>query len=165
LTKVLNVEYFDAINKNTDFIGVKVSSTNGRTDHIYNDQNANEKHEFKSGAFKGSYGITSFQDGDLKSLLLGFGSLLSYDLWSISAAEDEGGVNIKIGESNLIVDAEKPFRLSVPSKYLNGATNLETVDIAGKQILFQGTLQEVNNAKVIVFEMPKMQNAILTPII
>ncbi|MFT4569062.1 MAG: hypothetical protein ACI9FN_004032 [Saprospiraceae bacterium] len=159
--KILNVEYFESNKKDPDFIGVKVTSTNGRTDYIYNDQKTAKDHQFKSGAFKGSYGITSFHNKELTSIFLGNGIALSRDLWSISSSQNEGGIMIEINKNELIINAEKLFQLTIPADYLKGITTLESIDSSGGKIYYNGTLHTERGSKIVVFELPRMKNEIL----
>jgi hypothetical protein len=159
LVKVDNVEYFDAINGDTDFAGIKVSSTNGRIDYIYNDQNADKAYKFKNGAFRGSYAITSYTEDKLSSLFLGFGKLIKSDSWSISSSIGEGGILVKVNQNELTIDAEKPFELTIPAEFLKGGITLEVMENFDPNKKYDGKLVKMNGSQLIIFQLPKMKNS------
>lgn len=157
--KVSNVEYFIPQNDDTDFVGVKVSSTNGRIDYIYNDQNTDKAYKFESGAFSGSYAITSYTRDKLSSLFLGFGKLIKSDSWSISSSEAKGGVLVMVNENELTIDAEKPFELVIPAEVLKGGVTLESMDNFDPNKKYDGKRVKMNGSQLIVFQLPKMKNS------
>ena len=157
--KVVNVEHFNAINGDADFVGVKVSSANGRIDYIYNDQNVGKYYEFQNGAFNGSYAIASYSRDKLSTLFLGFGKLIKSDLWSISSTQDDGGVLVKVSGNELLVDAEKTFELSIPAAALKGRVTLESIKNSLPNKKYKGRIINLNGSQLIVFQLPKMKNS------
>jgi len=157
--KVDNVEYFNAATGDSSFIGVKVSSSNGRVDYIYIDQNANKQNSFQNGKFEGKYAISTYTDDKLSSLFLGFGKLIELDSWSISSTQNEGGILVELNENDLLIDAEKPFELVIPRYVLKGKTTLESVKYSEENKRYEGRIINRNGSQLIIFQLDKMKNS------
>lgn len=111
---VNQVEYFSPISKDLGFVGVIVSSENGRKDYIYNHFKRMDRQVFTDGSFTGNYGIVSYQDKTLSSLFLGKGNTIEKGQYKIETKEDLGAVLVSFTEKGLSVDAQVPFTLHLP---------------------------------------------------
>ena len=152
--QVDQVSYFDPIDNNSGFVGIEVTSGNQRTDYIYNSTNASKIHEFTDGAFGGQYGIVSFEEAELVSLLLTNGRVIEKNSWKIKALEELGTVLVIVTDGGLQIDAQKSFTLSVPIPSKTKDAHLQ-IDNDTSQIV-NGKVDK--KKKLVEFQLPKMVN-------
>ncbi len=155
---VKEVTYFNSNDRNSGFVGINVLSGNGRRDFIYNHDNAAHENNFSDGSFTGSYGIASFIDGQMHSLFLGSGTVLEKNSWRIELIAGEGAVLVKVKGDDFIVDADKPFKLTMP--VLKTIKNPMLIAADGKS--YAGKLIKVKKQRMLEFELPALENTKLT---
>ena len=155
---VKEVTYFNSNDRNSGFVGINVLSGNGRRDFIYNHDNAAHENNFSDGSFTGSYGIASFIDGQMHSLFLGSGTVLEKNSWRIELTAGEGAVLVKVKGDDFIVDADKPFKLTMP--VLKTIKNPMLIAADGKS--YAGKLIKVKKQRMLEFELPALENTKLT---
>jgi len=111
---VTQVEYFSPLRKDLGFVGMIVSSENGRKDYIYNHLKGLDKIVFINGSFTGNYGIVSYQDEALSTLFLGKGSSIEKDSYKIACNDQPGAVLVEFTDQGLWIEAAVPFSLQLP---------------------------------------------------
>jgi len=158
-TSISNIDYFDSYNEDPDIIGIEVSSSNGRTDYLYHAPASEKPFNFKNSEFIGTYAVASYNDEKMTSLFLGQGLEISRDQWSIKSSKNEGGIILLINGNQLLINAEKPFQLSIPAELLKGTPTLESIDAAGTNKNFSGQVELVHGSRVVLFHLPILDNA------
>jgi len=155
---VKEVAYFNSNDRNSGFVGINVLSGNGRRDFIYNHDNATHENNFSEGSFTGSYGIASFIDGQMHSLFLGSGTVLEKNSWRIDLTAGEGAVLVEVKGDDFTVNANKPFKLTMP--VLKTTKNPMLTSANGKS--YAGKLIKVKKQRMLEFELPALEKAKLT---
>lgn len=102
------------ISKDQGFVGIIISSENGRTDYIYNHLKGTDRQVFTDGSFTGNYGIVSYQDKTLSTLFLGKGSSIEKGHYKIECNGQPGAVVVEFTDQGLWIEAAVPFTLYVP---------------------------------------------------
>ncbi|NND06844.1 MAG: hypothetical protein HKN87_10735 [Saprospiraceae bacterium] len=154
--KVEEVAYFSPLEQNTDFVGVVVQSSGNRIQYIYNDIGGRQSYEFNDGSFLGSYGIASFNDGVMQSLLLVDGQILEKGIWKIASMDADASISVTHEEEEFIINANQPFvfRMPIPSEYDKKSFIVLRDKLSGDKFL--GTIQ--HHKKSIEFALPRMEN-------
>ena len=156
--QVKSVNYFMPNNAAGRFVGIKVSSANGRIDHIYNDTDGENTYTFSDGTFRGTFAICSIEEGKIHSMFLGDGLLLQKDTWKIETKEEAGSVLVLPEDEQLRIDAAVPFFLTVPIPKKAKKSRLAILDQEGKEIT-KGEF--VKKKKLAVFELPALDDALI----
>jgi hypothetical protein len=156
--QVKSVNYFMPNNAAGRFVGIKVSSANGRIDHIYNDADGENTYTFSDGTFRGTFAICSIEEGKIHSMFLGDGLLLQKDTWKIETKEEAGSVLVLPEDEQLRIDAAVPFFLTVPIPKKAKKSRLAILDQQGKEIT-KGEF--VKKKKLAVFELPALDDALI----
>ena len=158
-TRVDEVSYFTPIEKDRDFVGITISSENRRTDHIYNHLDEDVKSIFADGSFQGNYGIASFKNDQLGSILLGYGTLLEKGTFKITSTEGQGSVLVTIAPEYYHIDASVSFKLQLP--YTSSSVTAPTllhIDRHGSKVESKGKFTRVENQHYVTFIIPACQS-------
>ena len=143
---------------NTGFVGVKVHAASGQIDHIFNDTHGEKENVIGRHKFKGTFGIVSYQGGQLHTLFLGAGTLLESGPWSLRSEEMDNAVLLQKTEDGFQLNAQKKFRLIMPaSKAKRKKAILKVTGKTGKR-KYKGTVSFQNNQTVAIFDLPAMEN-------
>ena len=156
--KVKDIQYFTPMEDDPGFIGVSVHSGNNRIDHIYNHQDHAGTQSFSDGSFSGTYGIISYQDTLIRSLFLGYGTVIEKEGYSIVAKDKAGAIFVQFVKDGIHIDANVPFTLRIPvSDEKSAITKLSYTDESGKPEVWKGNVYEKERRKWIEFEFPALQ--------
>ncbi len=158
---IQQVRYFDAETKNPSFTGIAVHRQNNEQDYIFSDENGEQENHFEQHRFKGTYGLISYQDNQVKTAFLGSGRLLESAGWRIESTEKSNAVYIEINGDGIQAFAKQPFTLTLPLT--------DTKEEIASFNLIQSLTQQIFEGKIITkdgqhfahFELPEMDNVIL----
>jgi hypothetical protein len=158
--RITEVAYFSPEDGDSDFVGIQVqSSSMDRIDHIYSSRESKKDHIFLDGQFKGTYGVISYKGGNIHSIFLGKGNLIEGSFWKIESIQGDGDVLIEQRDNNILMNAQKPFKLTMPLKRKAKKVFLE-FEIEKKTNFVEGKIDKRN--KQVEFELPVLTNCITT---
>lgn len=135
-------------------MGVAVQTGSKHIDYIYNDAEGKNTHLFNDGSFRGTYGIVSFENKTLQSLFLSQGTVLEKGGWKIAAKQDMATVLVTANDTDLLIDADQAFQLTVPVSE-STFTALE----GPQQQQFKGSLIKKGEMTFMAFSLPAMKHS------
>lgn len=160
---VAQVEYFSPINKDQGFVGIIVSSENGRKDYIYNHLKGASKLTFTDGSFTGNYGIVSYQKNEPLTLFLGQGKMIEKGQYKIETKDDMGAVLVSFTEKGLSVDAQVPFTLHLPMPTsAQRPFKLNSKNAEGEPVEVIGLRYRKEKQFFLAFSLPKAKGQLWT---
>lgn len=110
------------------------------------------------GNFQGTYGIVSAIGNNTLNMLLGNGSKLANGAWKIEATEAAGSVLVIEREKGFLIDAQKPFKLTIPLEKGVKSMSLNFDDVNSNQV-FIGKVIKNKKQKLVEFDLPVLNNA------
>ena len=159
--KVEQVEYFQPQKQYTDFVGVAVHSSGNHIQYIYNDVGGKQLHKFNDGLFLGSYGIASFQEDVMQSLLLVHGKILEKGMWKIASMDTDASISVQDTAQGIMINANQPFIFSmpIPPGYDEWSPLMLQDKLSGE--MFTGIIRQQLSNKAIEFALPPLENRLL----
>lgn len=153
---VKKVAYFSPENKNPGFIGIMIESISNRQDFIFNDENPSTENIFKSGKFKGRYGIISTQNNEFSSFLMHHSTVFERGLIRVEIPDAYGDVHIIKCKGGFEIEASHPFKLTTPVNDKNQQAVLKQISGTEEKV-FRGKIVQKDKTNVAVFELPALK--------
>ncbi|MBT6007102.1 MAG: hypothetical protein HOG79_15385, partial [Prolixibacteraceae bacterium] len=152
---VKRVDYFQAENENTGFVGIKVQSANDRYDLIFNDENPESENHFVHGEIKGGFGIISKVGKEFQSMLLHNGTVFEHGNFRIELKK-KGDVLIQVIPSGFEIKSSQPALFTIPVDEKNSEA-LKLISAQNKISLI-GKIVQKENLRLVTFELPALNS-------
>ncbi|MFT3738088.1 MAG: six-hairpin glycosidase [Breznakibacter sp.] len=148
-SSVTSIRSFDAQGASASFVGLRIESENGRTDHVFSSDDARAV-RYGNMAFAGTYAVVS-ETGHETTLFLGHGQQLSARGISVQHVQPNGNAVVKVSGHTLGLTANGSFTLTIPDDLAGGTVQLRT-----GQGQWTGKRIRSKNGKIVEFELPAM---------
>lgn len=146
---IQSVDYFGK----DELVGIQVNSKNGQQDFIFSNTHSDTVFAYKAMQVKGTYGVITEKNGQLKSLFLGDGTFIENSGYSLkSKGRTTAAFTCVDNEWSYL--AKSPVELQIPMISKNEKIKL-ILDNEQQEIV--GRIKKVNQKKVFVFQLPSCE--------
>ncbi len=137
----------------SDAVAIEVNSQNGGSEMILNSTTNEQYVSVSDIGFKGTYGVVSTQNNELKYLFLGDGTQISKGEYGVYTSDtNNSSILVEWGQGELIIEAHSSFKLEMPKK---SEQTLKYRDRDGKEYTIEGKILKTSNGKRMVFNIEK----------